>query len=481
MAILIYLPSSGDAAVTPATWIFPNQINPLTFAGVLERGATALTTKLEATGTTSPITKAMLRYVIGPLDGQSIAGTVRMVMKALESNAGANANLAMAIKIIKPDGSDRAVLLAVTSSDAASAPYEITTTLATKFVYTSAEVQPLTLTTQSATAGDYLVIEIGFRSATTTTRNISLRYGNAAASDFAYTVDLTTDLNPWVEFSQTITFQTPPVTLVIQDAAHAHTAESPGLAQHNILAVQDAAHAHTADTISLAQHNILAIADAAHGHTAENIVLTYHAPSAQLAIQDAVHSHTADVPALTQHNILAIQDVSHGHTADGLALTQHNILAIADASHGHTAENISLTQHNILTVQDGAHTHQADSPGLAQHNIVSIADASHGHGADNVTLTAHVPGGEVLIIADASHGHTAESPGLTQHNILAIQDASHGHGADNIILSMGMIAGRVVVADTSYMAAAGSDEGYMLAAAMDANWMAAVGGDSNHG
>ncbi len=208
MATLIYLPSSGNAAITPSTWLFANQINPLTFAGVLNKISSALTTKLEATGTTSPITKAMLRYVIGPLAGQSISGTVRMIMSCMESNAGANANLAMAVKIIQPDGSDRATLLAVTSSDSAAAPYELTVSpLSTKIAYTSAEIEPLTLTTQTATAGDYLVIEIGFRSATTTSRNISLRYGDAAASDFAYTVGLTTDLNPWVEFSQTLTWQ----------------------------------------------------------------------------------------------------------------------------------------------------------------------------------------------------------------------------------------------------------------------------------
>jgi len=151
----------------------------------------------------------MLRYVIGPLAAQSISGTVRMVMKAMESTAAANANLAMAIKIIQPSGADRATLLAVTSSDAASSPYEIATSLNTKFVYTSAEVEPLTLTTQSASAGDYLVIEIGFRSATGTSRNISLRYGDNGGSDFAYTDSLTTDLNPWVEFSANLTWYEP--------------------------------------------------------------------------------------------------------------------------------------------------------------------------------------------------------------------------------------------------------------------------------
>ncbi|OGC95308.1 MAG: hypothetical protein A2W25_05170 [candidate division Zixibacteria bacterium RBG_16_53_22] len=245
-------------------------------------------------------------------------------------------------------------------------------------------------------------------------------------------------------------------TLVIDDASHAHTAESPALTQHNVLAVQDGAHAHTAETIALVQHNILGIDDAAHGHTAENPTLTAHEASTSLTVQDASHSHTADSLALTQHNILSIQDGAHAHTAETPALTQHNILSIADATHGHQAENISLTQHNVLSIADASHGHQADDLALTQHNVLSIADAAHTHGADalaltqhnvlsladathghqaeNVTLTAHEPSGTVLTIADASHGHTAETISLTQHNVLTIADASHAHSADGISL-----------------------------------------------
>ena len=208
MATKIYLPSSGSAPVTPSTWNFPNQINPLTFAGVLTPISSTLTTKLEATGTTSPTYRAMLRYVIGPLAGQSISGTVRGIMKSLESSVNANANMAIAVKLIQPNGSDRSVLLAYVASDSATSPYEINSSLNTRIFYTVTETEPLTLTTQTATAGDYLVIEIGFRSATGTTRNISLRYGDAGGSDFAYTNELTTDLNPWIEFSQTLSWLT---------------------------------------------------------------------------------------------------------------------------------------------------------------------------------------------------------------------------------------------------------------------------------
>lgn len=206
MATLIYLPSSGSPDVTPSSWIFPNQINPLTLEAVTSKISSAFTTKTEATGGTSPTTRAMLRYVIGPLTAQTISGTVRMVMRARESNAGANANLAMAVKIIQSSGADRATLLGVTSSDSTASPYELTTTLASKRVWTSTETEPLSLTQQDSSLGDYLVIEIGFRSATTNSRNIDLRYGDNSSSDLTYGDDETNDYCPWVELSGTISF-----------------------------------------------------------------------------------------------------------------------------------------------------------------------------------------------------------------------------------------------------------------------------------
>lgn len=207
MATRIYLPSSGAAPVTPSTWNFANQINPLTFAGSLTKTSSAMTTKLEATGTTNPTARAMLRYVIGPLEAQSISGTVKGQMRGLESNAGANASLALAIKIIQPGGADRAVLLAQTAGDSAAAGVELATGSLTNARFLNASEANPTLTTQTATRGDYLVIEIGFRSATATSRDISLRYGDTGGTDLTDgNTSETTDLVPWIEFSGDLKF-----------------------------------------------------------------------------------------------------------------------------------------------------------------------------------------------------------------------------------------------------------------------------------
>ena len=207
MATRIYLPSSGAAPVTPSTWNFPNQINQLTFAGLLAKINSTMTTKLEATGTTSPIFRAMFRWVIGPLAAVQISGTVNLCMRGMESNAGANASLAIAIKIIQSGGADRSVLLAYTAADLMNdTNYEFGTSLASMRAYNATEVRPIPLTPQTPTAGDYLVIEVGFRSATTVSRNISLRYGDTTTADLADGQAETNDYAPWVDFSQNLTW-----------------------------------------------------------------------------------------------------------------------------------------------------------------------------------------------------------------------------------------------------------------------------------
>lgn len=86
-------------------------------------------------------------------------------------------------------------------------------------------------------------------------------------------------------------------SLTVQDAAHAHTVDSPTLVQHYVLAVQDAAHGHAADSPTLVQHYVLAVQDALHGHAADALTLVGHV---LLAVQDALHAHYADGPVMDE-------------------------------------------------------------------------------------------------------------------------------------------------------------------------------------
>jgi hypothetical protein len=250
MATRLYLPSSGSAPVTPSTWNFANQINPLTFAAVKTRISSAMTTKSEATGTTNPTARAMFRWVIGPLAAQTISGTVKGQFRCAQNNNGANATLALAIKIIQPNGTDRAVLLAQTASDDTSAapPEMVLTTLTNRRFQNAAESFAPALTSQSATAGDYLVIEVGFRSATGTTRNISISYGDDNESDLGENSTDTTAFNPWIEFSGNIAFQ---YSLAIDPGSYALTGSNVGLKRGYPVGVGVGSYSQTGSDIGL--------------------------------------------------------------------------------------------------------------------------------------------------------------------------------------------------------------------------------------
>jgi hypothetical protein len=148
-----------------------------------------------------------MRYVIGPLDAVTISGTVNLVMRCSEANGNANATMSLAVKIIQPGGADRSVLLAAGASDSASSPYEYTTSLSTRRAFDVNEARPINLTSQTPTLGDYLVIEIGFRSATGTTYNVVQAHGDPIGT--ADCPDSDGDTNayiPWAEFSSAPTF-----------------------------------------------------------------------------------------------------------------------------------------------------------------------------------------------------------------------------------------------------------------------------------
>jgi hypothetical protein len=87
------------------------------------------------------------------------------------------------------------------------------------------------------------------------------------------------------------------------------------------LVVADAAHAHTADNVLLTQVHSLVVSDAAHSSTADNVVLV-PGGDATLVVSDATHAHTADNVVLTQDHTLEVQNASHEHTADNVVLDQ---------------------------------------------------------------------------------------------------------------------------------------------------------------
>lgn len=214
-AARLYLPASGAAAVSPSFssgWTNTASADRVAFSTT--KANTALADKT-VTNTTTAGTQvfASRMFVSAPLASQTISGTLRGVVRGLENNAGLNATLAVDARLVDGSGADygtpKTLLAPAASDDVTTANIEFGTTAATRRFRDANEVLELQLTTQTAAAGDRLVVVVGFRrTGTTGTHTCTLRFGDpTATADFAHSDGLTTDLCPWIEFVSGLTFQ----------------------------------------------------------------------------------------------------------------------------------------------------------------------------------------------------------------------------------------------------------------------------------
>lgn len=134
--------------------------------------------------------------------GQTITGSqaIKAQCRALEASPSNNMVLSLGIRVIAIDGSTvRKTVLAVTRD---AVEFSATALTNRQFTATSAATDYTTV------AGDRLVIEIGAGGdpSLAAHHDFSLRLGDSAASDLPEDDTDTTDLNPWVELADTLTF-----------------------------------------------------------------------------------------------------------------------------------------------------------------------------------------------------------------------------------------------------------------------------------
>jgi hypothetical protein len=113
----------------------------------------------------------------------------------------------LALRILKPDGTERAVLHAPTYATTVDAnPPELRIALTNNKFRDGNTNAYLDCAAVSSIDGDYLCIEVGVRkNAASTTRTITFRYGdNDASYDLPEDDTSTNDYCPWVEFSGTL-------------------------------------------------------------------------------------------------------------------------------------------------------------------------------------------------------------------------------------------------------------------------------------
>ena len=215
MTTRFYLPSSGTPDISPAfnTTSWPTVDNADRIDAVTTRISSTMTSKAGVGN--AAVTRQLLRqYISAGLAAQTISGTIKGQVR-IASNVTNVGVCALAVRIAKcsSDGSGVTEILAATQS--ANAEIEVPpasngTTLTNRRLETSPNnTFSLTLTSTAVSAGDRLIIELGYKDNTTNTGRYGLlSFGDDSATDLPEDETTTSANNPWVEFSGDISFET---------------------------------------------------------------------------------------------------------------------------------------------------------------------------------------------------------------------------------------------------------------------------------
>lgn len=212
MATRFYF-SGAAAAVSPAYssgWSYSLYVD--TKKMVTTKDSSAMTSVERGDGVNRAANETVLvrQFVSDPMNsGQEFntGVTVKGQVRCMESNADDNLNRQpIAVRIVSEDGATvRAVLLAVGHLAADSSEWSAATYINQKL----ADGDALT-TTYITTKGDRLVVEIGGQVSSSGGTSVTARMllGCDSATDLPEDETSTSDYNPWIEFSNTITFYT---------------------------------------------------------------------------------------------------------------------------------------------------------------------------------------------------------------------------------------------------------------------------------
>jgi hypothetical protein len=140
------------------------------------------------------------------LAAQTITGTIKGVGRWISTTAG-NGTPAIRVAKCASDGSGVTEILAIQNSSRLTVPPATTTSLTNRRYEQGSSDFSLDLTSTAVSAGDFLIVEIGYLDNTTNTgRMASANFGDDSASDLPEDETTTTADNPWIEFSMDIAF-----------------------------------------------------------------------------------------------------------------------------------------------------------------------------------------------------------------------------------------------------------------------------------
>lgn len=209
MATRFYLSNGDSQGLTPAfdaSWESTSGATRVAMKTFVRSRAFAsvVVSEASASGTFDVLIR---QYISDPIAAVTISGTVKGVIRALESNTDADLRSQMVIRVVSYDCATIRGTLIASDASALTSEWDAATLTNRKFplAWTGSGTSVSSVAAQD---GDRIVIEVGYRAHNTTvsSRNGTLRFGDASGSDLAEDETSTADNNPWVEFSDTITF-----------------------------------------------------------------------------------------------------------------------------------------------------------------------------------------------------------------------------------------------------------------------------------
>lgn len=213
MATRLYFPSTGSAGVAPAAWAsgWNYQNGTVSTFPLLRSAGSSVATSLSLTNDATATARfgSRARWVSDPLAAQSISGTIKGQIRCSENSTSNNATIAVAIIVINSSGTTVATLLQPAASDnTAATPPELAAALTNRRFQDSAESASISLSSYSCSAGDRIVVELGFREVRSSGTESMSVHGAGSSGDLPED-DTQTSANyrPWIEFSGTLGWQ----------------------------------------------------------------------------------------------------------------------------------------------------------------------------------------------------------------------------------------------------------------------------------
>lgn len=202
MVTRYYLPSSGAAEVSPA---YTGDWDDTSVATQLKCSTSKIASAMtNFTGSTNASILSneilLVQYVSDPIGQQTISGTVKGQIRCIESNASANAKIALCIKVVSNDSSIIRGYLAGNNANIINSATEILTAL-TNTPLKDFITTPIDLTSVACNNNDRIVIELGFGESGIDVYNISMNFGDDSGTDLPEDATDTNPYNPWIEFS----------------------------------------------------------------------------------------------------------------------------------------------------------------------------------------------------------------------------------------------------------------------------------------